>query len=186
LTDRNQSVCPVEYAGGLDTRIRRWLQNPKKILGPLVEEGMTVLDVGCGPGFFSIDMAVMVGETGKVVAADLQEGMLQIIRGKIAGTPLEQRIVLHKCEENKLGVTEEIDFALAFYMVHEIPDQLTFYSEIASVLKPGGELLVVEPPVHVSKSAFKDSVSKAQKAGLTHVESPKSFLNKTALLQKQS
>ena len=143
-----------------------------------------MLDVGCGPGFFSIDMAMMVGETGKVVAADLQDGMLQIIRGKIAGTSLEQRIVLHKCEENKLGVTEEIDFALAFYMVHEIPDQLTFYSEITSVLKPGGELLVVEPPVHVSKSAFHDSLNKARKAGLTHVGSPKSFLNKTALLRK--
>ena len=54
-------VCPVEKADRLDTRIRRWLQNPQKILKPYIKEGMTVLDFGCGPGFFSVDMAQMVG-----------------------------------------------------------------------------------------------------------------------------
>jgi len=45
--DRNNHVCPVERAGILDYRIRRWLQNPQKILGPYIEEGMTVLDHCC-------------------------------------------------------------------------------------------------------------------------------------------
>jgi len=49
--DRHNRVCPVERAGVLDHRIRRWLQDPQKILRPYVEEGMTVLDIGCGPGF---------------------------------------------------------------------------------------------------------------------------------------
>ncbi|MCX6138897.1 MAG: methyltransferase domain-containing protein, partial [Ignavibacteriales bacterium] len=75
-SERNR-VCPVEYANSLDSKIRKWLQNPKKILAPYVQEGMTVLDIGCGPGFFSIEMAKMVGKTGKVISADLQEGMLQ-------------------------------------------------------------------------------------------------------------
>ena len=44
---------------------------------------MTALDVGCGPGFFTLDMARLVGESGQVIAADLQEGMLQIVRDKI-------------------------------------------------------------------------------------------------------
>jgi hypothetical protein len=39
-------VCPVERAGSLDNGIRKWLQNPRKILGPYIEEGMTVLDLG--------------------------------------------------------------------------------------------------------------------------------------------
>ncbi len=46
--ERNR-VCPVELAGSLDNRFRRWLQNPRKILAPYVREGMKVLDIGCGP-----------------------------------------------------------------------------------------------------------------------------------------
>jgi len=59
--ERNR-VCPVELAGSLDNKIRRWLQNPQKILDPYVKEGMKVLDLGCGPGFFSTAMAKMVGK----------------------------------------------------------------------------------------------------------------------------
>jgi len=57
VSDRRNSVCPVEIAGSIDNRIRRWLQNPQKILRPFIKEGMTVLDIGCGTGFFSVDMA---------------------------------------------------------------------------------------------------------------------------------
>jgi len=45
----------------------------------------------------------MVGKSGRVIAADLQEGMLQKLRKKIRGTELEERITLHKCEENKIA-----------------------------------------------------------------------------------
>ena len=70
-------ICPVERAGHLDNRIRRWLQRPRNILAPYVKAGMTVLDIGCGPGFFTIDMARIVGDSGRVIAADLQAAMLQ-------------------------------------------------------------------------------------------------------------
>ena len=103
MSNSNKRVCPVEIAGCLDNRIRRWIQNPQKILGPYIEEGMIVLDIGCGPGFFSIDMAQMVGKSGRVIAADLQEGMLQKLRDKIQGTELEERVTLHKCEGKKIG-----------------------------------------------------------------------------------
>lgn len=143
------------------------------------------MDVGCGPGLYSIEMALMVGESGKVIAADLQDGMLDLVRKKIAGTDLEDRIVLHKCEETKLGVTEEVDFVLAFYMVHEVPDQTAFFKEIAAILKPGGKLLVVEPPLHVSRWAFKASLNKASAAGLTVSEGPRVLLSKTSLLLRE-
>ena len=64
---------------------------------------MTVLDLGCGPGFFSVALAQIVSDTGKVIAVDLQEGMLQKLKDKIKGTELENRITLHKCEEDKIG-----------------------------------------------------------------------------------
>jgi ubiquinone/menaquinone biosynthesis C-methylase UbiE len=182
LTNRNKRVCPVERAGGLDSRIRRWLHNPQKILGPYVKEGMTVIDIGCGPGLYAIEMALMVGDSGRVIAADLQDGMLDLVRNKVAGTEIENRVTLHKCESTKIGVTEKIDFALAFYMVHELPDQEAFYSELATILKPGGQLLVIEPPFHVSRSAFRKSLDRANAAGLKASDGPRVLLSKTAVL----
>lgn len=182
--DRKNRVCPVERAGGLDNRFRRWIQNPQKIAGPFIKEGMVVLDIGCGPGFFSIDMAKMVGSSGRVVAADLQEGMLQKIREKIQGTELEKRIILHKCEEGRIGVTEKVDFVLLVYMVHEVPNKQALFSEIGTILQPNGRVLIIEPPFHVSKKAFEETVKIARDAGLTAVEGPKLLLNKTAILKK--
>jgi len=177
-------VCPVTLAGGLDNRIRRWLQNTRKILGPYIKEGMTVLDVGCGPGFFSIELAQMVGKSGRVIASDLQEGMLRKLRDKIQGTELEERITLHMCEKNKLGLSEGVDFILAFYMVHEIPNQEDFFKEIKSILKPNGQVFIVEPPFHTSKTAFEEMVKKAKDAGFTPVERPKVLFSKTVILKK--
>lgn len=177
-------VCPVEMSGGLDNKFRRWFQNPQTILKSYVSKGMTVLDLGCGPGFFSVDMARMVGESGRVIASDLQEGMLRKIRNKIRGTEIEERIILHRCEEDKIGITEQVDFVLAFYMVHEIPHQDMFFKEIASVLKTNGLILIVEPRFHVSKKAFKQTIEKAQDAGLIPCEGPKVIFSKTVILKK--
>jgi ubiquinone/menaquinone biosynthesis C-methylase UbiE len=145
---------------------------------------MTVLDLGCGPGFFTIDMAELVEQTGRVIAADLQNGLLEKLRAKIHGTDLEGRIVLHQCSESSIGVSEKIDFGLAFYMVHEIPDQESFFNEIHTILKPSGKILIVEPPFHVSQRAFDETVENAEHAGLTLTARPKAFLSKAALLEK--
>ena len=184
LTDGKNRVCPVEIAGSLDNRIRRWLQDPRKILRPYIGEGMTVLDLGCGPGFFSVDIAQMVGKSGRVIAADLQEGMLRKIRDKIQGTELEERITLHKCVKNKIGLSENVDFILAFYMVHEVPDQGGLFHEMKSIIKQNGRVFIVEPPFHVSKTAFEETIRRVRDAGFTPVERPKVFLGRTVILKK--
>ncbi len=184
MSDRNNRVCPVERVGRLDSRIRRWLQNPQKILRPYIKEGLTVLDVGRGPGFFSIDMAKMVGKSGRVIAADLQEDMLQKVRDKIKGTELEARITLHKCEKDKIGLSEHVDFVLLFYMVHEVPNQTQFFNELGTILKPNGQILIVEPPFHVSKSAFEETIRKARNVGFTDAKGPNVLFSKTVILKK--
>ena len=184
MSKKNRRVCPVERAGSLDNRIRRWIQNPQKILKPYIQKGMTVLDIGCGPGFFSIDIAQMVGKSGRVIAADLQEGMLQKLRDKIQGTEFEERITVHKSEENKIGVSEKVDFVLAFYVLHEMPNQKDFFKELESILKPNGQALIVEPPLRVSKRVFEETIRKARDAGFTPADGPKVFLSKTAILKK--
>ncbi|MFC1498622.1 class I SAM-dependent methyltransferase [Verrucomicrobiota bacterium] len=182
--NKENNVCPVERASTLDNRIRRWLHNPRKILGPFVKEGMTVLDLGCGPGVFSVVMAQMVGISGRVIAADMQEGMLEKLKDKIQGTELEGRITLHKCEDNRIGVLQNVDFILLFYMVHEVPNKKDFFDEIAAILRPKGQVLMVEPPVHVSRRAFADTVKQAMDAGLTEAKGPHVRFSKTVILKR--
>jgi len=181
---RKNRVCPVERAGSLDLRIRRWFQNPQKILRPYVKDGMTALDLGCGPGFFTLDLAQMVGKSGRVIASDLQDGMLQRVQRKIQGTELEDRIALHRCEEGRIGITDKVDLVLAFYVIHEIPDKEALFQEIRSILKPNGTLFIAEPPFHVSSKAFSQTIETAQEAGLAPIpdEKPKAVLSKTVVL----
>ncbi len=185
MTATHNRVCPVEKAGSLDSRFRRWLQNPRKILKPYINEAMTVLDLGCGPGLFSIEMARMVGESGRVIASDLQAGMLAKLKAKIQGTELEPRITLHRCEEDKIGLSEKVDFVLAFYVVHEIVDQQKLFKELESILRPAGHVLVIEPPFHVSKAAFQKTIRKARGAGFVPDEGPKVLFSKTVILKKR-
>ncbi len=174
MENQRNRVCPVELANSLDSKIRRWLQNPQKILSPYVKEGMTVLDVGCGPGFFSIEMAKMVGRNGKVVSADLQDGMLEKLANKIRGTALEERIKLVKCETDRINVSERIDFGLAFFMVHEVPNKELFFRELKLVLKDKGQVLLVEPRLfHVSQKEFAFTTEIAKNIGFTVDRGPR-------------
>lgn len=179
-------VCPVELANSLDSKIRRWLQNPRKILSPYIREGMTVLDIGCGPGFFSIELAQMVGKSGQVIAADLQEGMLQKLSSRIKGTGLEERIKLEKCEKDKINISEEVDFILAFYMVHEVPDKNSFFKELSNILKERGQVLIVEPKLfHVSRKEFELTIAQAENNGFQTYPCPQLPFSWSAILRKR-
>ena len=179
-------VCPMERAGSLDNRFRRWLQSPSRILAPYVRERMTVLDLGCGPGFFTLDMAQMVGPRGRVIASDLQEGMLRRLEDKVRGTELENRVVLHRSRPDGIGVAENVGFVLAFYMVHEVPDRRRLFDEIASILEPNGRVLLVEPRFHVSKRAFEETIRVARGVGLVPSEGPRIMLSRTVILRPAS
>lgn len=184
MNRKKGSVCPVELAGSLDNRVRRWMHDPRKILGPYIKEGMTVLDLGCGPGFFTREMALLAGEKGRVIAADLQEGMLRKVREKIKGTGLEERITLHRSEERKIGISGQVDFILLFYMVHEVPDKEAFFREIGTILREGGEVLMVEPPIHVTRSAFEKTIRIAREEGFTDRKGPGLLFSKSVILKK--
>ena len=69
-------------------------------------------------------------------------------------------------------------------MVHEIPNKEVFLNEIETILRPNGQVLIVEPPFHVSTSAFEETVRKAREVGFTDVEGPKVLFSKTVILKK--
>jgi ubiquinone/menaquinone biosynthesis C-methylase UbiE len=146
---------------------------------------MTVLDLGCGPGFFTIEMARITGHAGKVVAADLQEGMLEIVQKKIKKYHLTGIVELHKCSERKIGLELKFDFILIFYMLHEAPDQPAFLNEVYSLLNTDGKVLLVEPTFHVSKKEFDQLKEKLKAMKYEIAEEPRILLCRSYLLKKQ-
>ena len=179
-----QILCTPGHCIIFDNPLRRLVQNPEKILKPYIKPGMTILDVGPGMGYYTITLAKLTGETGKVIAADLQKAMLEGIRRRAEKAGVVNRIVFHQAQTDKIGVTEPIDFCLAFWMVHEVPDRERFLGEIYTLLKPGGLFLFAEPRIHTPLESFNASVEIALKAGFKLVERPKIFLSNSALMTK--
>ena len=179
-------VCPWWGGYFIDNSLRRLIHNPEKILGPYVRPGMTVMDVGCGMGFCSIAMAKLVGDIGLVIAVDLQQKMLDVLRQRATMAGVTNRIRLHKCEQNRLGVDAQTDFALAFMMIHEVPDQRRLLGEIQASLKPSGKLLVAEPKIHVPGKAFGKTVALASEVGLKVIEEPKVRWCRAVVLERMA
>jgi ubiquinone/menaquinone biosynthesis C-methylase UbiE len=184
VANSSTDVCSYQRAWALDIWLRRYIHNPYKIVGDYIKKGQAVLDLGCGPGFFSLAMAEMIGEKGRVISVDIQEEMLQMLRDKSERAGLKSRIILHKSQPDKIGISDMVDFALAFYMIHEVPDKKSFLSEVASHLKSDGRLLIVEPKFHVSKPDFDSTLKTAQSAGLKPISEPKILFSRAALLIK--
>jgi ubiquinone/menaquinone biosynthesis C-methylase UbiE len=183
-TQPQESPCPPGCCFAFDNPFRRLVQNPYKILKPIIKPGWTIMDVGPGMGYFTIPLAVLTGDTGKVIAADLQPAMLEGVRKRAEKASVAGRIKLHQAMADKIGVTEAIDFCLAFWMVHEVLDRKRFIGEIVSALKPGGLFLFVEPKIHVTKASFDASIEIAKGLGLTIVAQPKIFISYAALFKK--
>lgn len=178
-------VCPAEYAGWLSTPLRRLITNPGRILGDLVGRGDTALDLGCGPGFFTLPLAEMVGDEGSVIAVDLQQDMLDKVRARAERKGLASRVRLHRCEGGSLALQgERADFALAFWMVHEVPDQWRFFRETHGLLRSGARLLLVEPKGHVVRAAFAQTLAAAEAAGFRTAGRPRITLSFSALLER--
>ena len=175
-------VCPHQAAFILDNWIRRLVQPPRRILAPYMKQGDTAIDLGCGPGFFTIAMANLVGSGGKVIAVDLQAAMLGRVLRKAEKKGLADRIVLHQCASDRIGLELKADFILAYYMVHETPSPGAFLAEVKGLLKQEGRLLIVEPRMHVSRQDFEAQLEAAAALGLDVVNRPGGKGGRSALL----
>ncbi len=179
----DEHVCPWWLAYTFDHRLRRLMHKPEKILNGLVGEGQTAIDIGCGMGFFTIAMAQMVGETGRVIAVDLQPNMLAVLRRRAGKSGVLSRLQPHLCEPDKIGIAEPVDFALAFWMVHEVPDAKNLLSQVHALLKPAARFLVVEPKIHVPEARFKQIVETARAVGLQIESEPKVAISRAVLFR---
>ena len=183
-TDQKSHVCPAENAGWLTSSVRKLANNPRRILRGLVSQGDTAVDLGAGPGFFSLPLAEMVGETGRVIAVDVQEEMLAQLRIRAEKAGLASRIQLHHSSSDAIGVADRADFALAFYMLHEVPRKDSFLMEVHGILREGGRFLLVEPVGHVSKAQFAQTVELAKQVGFVPVAEPRVAFSRATLFSR--
>jgi len=184
----SKRVCPWWLGYLLASPVRKWLQqDPAEILAPYVREGMTVLEPGPGMGFFTLELARLVGPSGRVLAVDVQPKMIAGLKRRAANAGLLGRIDARVVAADSMGVKDlagKVDFTLAFALVHEMPDSGHFFSEAAEALKPGACLLLAEPSGHVNGDEFAAELQDAANAGLIVVDRPTIARSQTALLKK--
>jgi SAM-dependent methyltransferase len=180
-------VCPWWLGYLLAGPVRRWIEDPAKLLAPYVRAGMTVLEPGPGMGFFTLELARLVGPQGRVVAPELQYRMVAGLKRRAARVGLADRVDARVVPPDTLGVGDlvgAVDFALAYAVVHEMPDAARFFSEIAVALRPGGTLLLAEPAGHVKPPEFEAEITLAAQAGLKIVDRLSIRRSHSALLEK--
>jgi ubiquinone/menaquinone biosynthesis C-methylase UbiE len=178
---RCRHVCPRWLCFTFDNYFRRLIHKPERIVKAYVKEGDKVLDVGPGIGFFTIPMARMVGDRGQVIAADIQEEMLAAIKKRAIRAGVQDRITLQLVSPESFGIESKVDFILAFWMAHEVPDHLKFFTRLYSLLADDGRFLMVEPKLHVGKNRFSVAVRSAEAAGFKLVDHPHVRLSMSAL-----
>lgn len=181
---KKHSVCPWWLAYFFDNPLRRLMHPPARILGPYVKEGMTALDLGCGFGHYSLGMARMTGKTGKVVAADVQQKMLDKTMSRARGAGLADIIQPVLCDGRGIGLPLTLDFALASNSLHEAPDPAGMLRELFTMLSPGALFLLMEPGVHLKQEEFEAEVAMARTAGFEEVDRPRIFRQRCSLLRK--
>jgi ubiquinone/menaquinone biosynthesis C-methylase UbiE len=178
-------VCPWWLGYWLASPIRKLRHNPKVILSPFVRTGMMILEPGPGMGFFTLPMAQMVGEGGRVVAVDIQPQMIKNLQRKAHRAGVAAQVECRLAGPSAMGTKDlagKVDFVLAFAVVHELPDARAFFNESFVALKRGGRLLFSEPSDHIDKSEFEKSLNFARQVGFELESIPSIRANQSAVL----
>jgi len=148
---------------------------------------MTVLEPGPGMGFFTLELARMVGPSGRVVAVDVQLRMLDELKRRAGKTAMGGRIDARLASEEGMGVADlagRVDFVLAFAVVHEMPSAERFFAEASTTMRQNGKLLLVEPRFEVSEREFEETLRIAGQNGLRAVLRPSIAWSRAAVLVK--
>lgn len=119
--------------------------HPKELLQSLgVRAGDTVADIGCGPGFFTIPAAEIVGPSGKVYAADVQSDMIAAIMMRVADLGLHHVEILKTSETDISLPDRSVDMVLLAFVLHEMDQRAQYLYRLRRTLRTGGRIAIVE------------------------------------------
>jgi ubiquinone/menaquinone biosynthesis C-methylase UbiE len=117
---------------------KKW-HNPEIILKSMgITKGMTLADLGSGPGFFTLPMAQITGETGVVYAVDINQDRLNSLQENIAKSDISRGIVkIINSDVCHTGIPKEsVDIAFFANVLHEVNDRKAFFQEVKRISKP--------------------------------------------------
>ena len=151
------------------------LERPQRIEGLKIEEiianlklkpGMVVADIGSGSGLLSRPLAKTVAPDGKVIAVDIEAGLLSYVRERAAKENIPN-IETHLAEPNDAKLSGEVvDLALIHDVLHHIENRALYLKNLFQYIKPGGRVAIVDPDPDDPEGAHRNQpellVSKAE------------------------
>jgi ubiquinone/menaquinone biosynthesis C-methylase UbiE len=147
LTQRykRSRACPYSWRWMVDNLPRRVVHPLRRTVDSFrVDRGHTVLELGPGPGYFSVEVARRLGPEGRLVCVDIQPEMIGALRRRL----LRERVTnASPVVGNALGLplTEgSVDRAFLVTVLGEVPDRARTLAELRRVLKPGGIMSITE------------------------------------------
>lgn len=137
---------PHQLSNLLEHPLRLGYRDPAELINQCgIASGETVVDLGCGIGTFTIEMARQVGPQGKVHALDFQLPMLAQLDQRMAQLSLTQRVQPHLANAQNIPLPDgSADAAFLIATLGQIADPVVAIDEIHRILKPGGRLIVSE------------------------------------------
>ena len=135
----------VDGAAWLDRPEREAEEAPSKAIAALaIADGAVVADVGAGSGYYTVRLARVVGNAGRVVATDLQPGMLDILRRKVSAEGLTNVTLVQGRADDPVLPAATFDLILMVDVYHELSAPQVFVRRLKDALKPDGRLVLIE------------------------------------------
>jgi ubiquinone/menaquinone biosynthesis C-methylase UbiE len=156
--------CPAALAALVDNPVRRrYMREIVDRVG--IRRGETVLELGPGPGAFTVDAAQRVGPHGRLIAVDIQPKMIAMVERRARANGL-RNVEARVASAYHLPLEpESVDRAFLVTVLPEIPDQDRALQELRRVLKPGGLLSITEEFYDPDYRCPSETVRRVQAAG---------------------
>ncbi len=152
-----------------------------------IEKGMTVLELGCGPGVHTVEFARAIGDKGKLYAVDMQSKMISILKQKLSESDNKSlsQIEVKVADACDLPFEDQtIDLVIMVGVLGEIPDKDRALKEIRRVLKNSGILSVSENMIDPDYPLKKMTVRYCRQCGYRLVKIEGSSFNYVSQFQK--
>jgi ubiquinone/menaquinone biosynthesis C-methylase UbiE len=161
-------IFPAKRAGSLLNPVRRLIQSPTRTVERMaLAQTDKVLEIGCGPGYFSRAIAAAVSQ-GSLVLFDLQLAMLEIARQRL---PEFANIHFTQGDASSLPFSDaSFDAALLVLVLGEVPDQDRCIAEVARVVLRGGSVTFAESRRDSDFIPFRKLQTRAERHGLELAE----------------
>ncbi len=166
-----KGIFPHQLSLWLDFPVRRFILSPRKLADRLhLKESFRVLEIGPGPGYFSVEVAMRLSD-GCLELLDIQREMLKKVRRKVVKKGLTN-VNYISGDAQKLPFRNEIfDVVFLIAVLGEIPDKEKCLNSIYHILKPSGMLSITEQPGDPDFIPIEMMLPLIEKHGFKHVES---------------